>query len=69
MKLAKPPDRYDRDYEDKRNRDIEAADRDNVKRDATIEIVNGKFILRSANGTRYYLVVSNAGVLSTTVAP
>lgn len=69
MKLAKPTDRYDRGYEDKRNRDLEAADRDNVKRDADIEMVNGKVILRSANGTRYYLVVSNAGVLSTTVAP
>jgi hypothetical protein len=34
------------------------------KKGADIELVNDRLILRSPNGTRYKLTVSNAGVLA-----
>jgi len=45
---------------------LELADGSNLKKDLDIEIGNGRLILTSASGTRYQLIVSNAGALSTT---
>jgi len=45
---------------------LENADAENRKRNVDIELVNDRVILHSPNGTRYYITVSNAGVLGTT---
>jgi len=45
-------------------RAIEAADRENHKRGRDVDISPGRLILTSPNGTRYEVVVSNAGALS-----
>jgi hypothetical protein len=45
-----------------------AEDEKNYKRDRDIELVRNRIILRSPNGTRYALVVDNAGALSTVAA-
>lgn len=46
-------------------RAIEAADRMNYKRGQDVEIGENSLILTSPNGTRYKVIVSDAGVLST----
>jgi hypothetical protein len=46
-------------------RAIEAADRMNYKRDQDIDLGMTSIILTAPNGTRYRLVVSNAGLLGT----
>jgi hypothetical protein len=66
MKIPRPPAVYTNRYENQRNLILELADGSNLKKDLDIEIGNGRLILTSANGTRYQLVVSNAGALSTT---
>ncbi len=48
-------------------RAIEMADTMNYKRNQDAEFNQNRIILTSPNGTRYALVVSNAGTLSTTV--
>jgi hypothetical protein len=48
-----------------RNRQLEQADSENHKRGRDIEVGQARVILTSPNGTRYALVVSNAGALST----
>jgi len=47
---------------------IEQADAQNHKRERDIEVGDASVILTSANGTRYKLVISDAGVLSTSAA-
>jgi hypothetical protein len=46
-------------------RAIEAADRMNYKRDQDIDPGMNSIILTAPNGTRYRLVVSNAGLIGT----
>lgn len=65
MNLQSPAKEYNQRQEFERNRTLEAHDRENLKRGRDIEVASGKVILTSADGTRYYLVVSNAGALST----
>ena len=65
MRLPLPSINYDAQIESFRNQTIEQADAQNLKSNKDIEIADGqRIILRSANGTRYKIVVSNAGVLS-----
>ena len=65
MRLPLPSINYDAQIESFRNQTIEQADAQNLKNNKYIEIADGqRIILRSANGTRYKIVVSNAGVLS-----
>lgn len=65
MRLPLPSINYDAQIESFRNQTIEQADAQNLKNNKDIEIADGqRIILRSANGTRYKIVVSNAGVLS-----
>lgn len=64
MKLPRPTPRYDeRDQTDLRAK-LEQTDDENVKRNRDIEMGAARIILRSPDGTRYALTVSNAGALS-----
>jgi hypothetical protein len=67
MKLPSPPPQYDPKYEGEKNRVLEQSDFQNLKRLADVEVVDPqRLILRSPNGTRYKITVSNSGVLSAT---
>lgn len=67
MRLPVPSNRYDPSAEAQRNTVLEQADAQNLKRLADIEMVDPqRLILRSPNGTRYKITVSNTGVLSAT---
>jgi hypothetical protein len=66
MKLPVPPPRYDVQTEARRNLLIEQEAANNRKANADVIIGSGqRLILISPNGTKYKLLVSNAGVLST----
>jgi len=67
LRLARPSDDYDRLHQAEANLTLELADRGNFKRFEDVDLANEeRLILVSANGTRYSVVVSDAGVLSTT---
>lgn len=66
MRLRVPGPSWSRAQEAERNRQIEAADRENHKRGRDVEIGEARLILTSPNGTRYSVTVDNAGNLSTT---
>ena len=68
MKLSRPLRDYDTSQVATNQFTIEQADRENHKRDKDIEVGTASIILTSANGTRYKVVVSDAGVLSTSAA-
>lgn len=65
MTLPTPPERYTQTVESERNRTIENADKQNLKRQQDVEFVSGaRLILRSPNGTRFNITVANDGTLS-----
>jgi len=66
MKVPTPPQTYTPAAEAQRNFLLENADRQNRKINSDIEMSSSRLILTSPNGTRYSVVVSNAGVLSAT---
>jgi hypothetical protein len=67
MKLPRPTPNYDQIEEQSFRRALELADAINRKKNANIEMGQDELIIiRSPNGTRYYLAVSNVGVLSAT---
>jgi hypothetical protein len=67
LRLSQPPSDYDRDQETNRNLELESADRSNFKHFEDVDLANNeRLILVSANGTRYSLTVTDAGVLGTT---
>ena len=66
MKVPAPPQTYTPVAEAQRNFLLENADRLNRKTNADVEISSSRLILTSPNGTRYSVVVSNAGALSAT---
>ena len=68
MKLSRPLREYDQSQLATNNFTLEQADRNNHKKDQDIEVGSASVILTSANGTRYKLEVSDAGVLSTSAA-
>ena len=68
MKLSRPLREYNTSQISNNQFTIERADLENHKRDQDIEVGTASVILTSANGTRYKLVVSDAGVLSTSAA-
>ena len=45
---------------------LERADAENHKRNRDIEVSPGRLIIKSPNGTRYSIEVSNSGVISAT---
>lgn len=63
MKLPTPQDQFMRES----FRILERMDSNNYKRNQDLEIGENRIILMSPNGTRYALVVDNAGLLSTMV--
>lgn len=63
MKLPTPDDVFLRES----FRILERMDGNNFKKNQDLEIGQNRVILMSPNGTRYALVVDNAGVLSTVV--
>ena len=66
MKVPPPPQTYTPVMEAQRNFLLENADRQNRKINVDVEIASSKLILTSPNGSRYSVVVSNAGALSAT---
>lgn len=61
MKLPAPQDEFFRQA----FRTLEAEDSKNHKKDRDIELGMTSIIMTAPNGTRYKLIVSNTGVLST----
>lgn len=66
MRLPNPRGGYAPRDELERNRQIEAADRQNHKRGRDVEIGEARLILTSEDGTRYFVTVANDGTLGTT---
>jgi hypothetical protein len=67
LKIPQPAIRWDQQYQIRVNQAIEQADVLNRKVGATIELgQTERIIIRSPNGSRYYLTVSNAGVVGAT---
>lgn len=67
MKLPRPGVEYDQIEEQSFRRALELADAINRKKNANIEMGQDELIIiRSPNGTRFYLSVSNLGVLTAT---
>jgi hypothetical protein len=64
MRLPEPPPQYDRRDESLTRRSIEQEDVRNHKKGQDIEVSPARIILKSPNGTRWALTVSNAGALS-----
>lgn len=64
MNLPKPQPKYDDGFFARVFSQLAAADNRNLKRDQDIEVGQNRVILTSPNGTRYAVVVSNAGALS-----
>ena len=67
LRLPRPSEEYDRQQQAEANLTLEIADRGNFKRFEDVDLANSeRLILVSSNGTRYKVVVSAAGALSTT---
>ena len=64
MRLPNAPAQYSAGYQSSVILELEQADNLNHKKNQDVEIGSAKLILRSPNGTRYQVVVSDAGVLS-----
>lgn len=69
MTLPRPTDRYRADVQADHNRIVEEADRQNLKRNADIELVIARLILHSPNGSRWNITITNAGVLTPVLLP
>ncbi len=68
LNLPNPPRQYTQGLEGERNRLLELADQKNLKRDQDVELVYGSIILHASDGSRWKLVVSPTGTISTTPA-
>jgi hypothetical protein len=67
LRLSPPEANYDQEQETDRNLSLENADRSNFKHFEDVDLANNeRLILVSANGTRYSVTVTDAGVLGTT---
>ena len=67
LRLSPPDAQYDQERETARNLSLENADRSNFKHFEDVDLANDeRLILVSANGTRYSVTVTDAGVLGTT---
>jgi hypothetical protein len=67
LRLPRPEQGYDPEAASEINVAIEQADKQNHKRGRDVEIgaLGERLILTSSGGTRYQILVSDAGVLST----
>jgi hypothetical protein len=74
LRLPIPPNRYDPDYERRRNLALESADTLNQKKNVSFDVAgqasgNGQTLyLYSPNGSRWSISVSNAGAIVVTAA-
>lgn len=66
MNLPAPAPQYDQANEAAMRRALEQEDRRNRKAGADVEIGSERLVLKSPNGTRWSVTVSNAGVVSAT---
>lgn len=66
MNLPRPGERYERTTEDRRNRALELADAQNLKRGQDVELRDERLILRSPDGTRFSVTAGDDGSLRTT---
>lgn len=66
MILQRAPQSYSREDQDRLRTDLEREDQDNLKRGRDIELVDGRLIGTSPNGSRFALVFNNDGSLGTT---
>jgi len=67
LRLPEPHPEYDRTAQIFNNVAMEEADRSNFKHFEDVDLANNeRLILVSANGTRYSVTVTDAGVLGTT---
>jgi|TARA_R100001463_G_scaffold109671_1_gene164339 hypothetical protein len=64
MRLPNVGEQFDALQERQRNLTIELADGQNHKRDQDIEVGAARLIIKSPNGTRYELKVSDSGTVS-----
>jgi hypothetical protein len=62
-----PPERYDVRYQSELVRVLEQLDAITLKRGADVELYPGRLILRSPNGTRWQIKVSDTGQISAEV--
>lgn len=67
LSLIKPPQRWEQVYQIQLNSALEAEDVRNRKKGTDIEMgPNEKLVLRSPNGARWQVTVSNLGILGVT---
>jgi hypothetical protein len=67
LRLPEPHPEYDRTAEIFNNIAMEEADRSNFKHFEDVDLANNeRLIIRSADGTRWIITVSDAGVVGTT---
>lgn len=66
MRLPQVPVSYSPQIERERNRTLEIASFQYVRRDDDVEIGANQLVLTSPNGTRYSVTVDNSGNLGTT---
>ena len=67
LRLSPPETDYDQEQETDRNLSLENADRSNFKHFEDVDLANNeRLIIPSADGTRWIITVSDAGVVGTT---
>ena len=67
LSLPEPREEYDRQAEIFNNIAMEEADRSNFKHFEDVDLANNeRLIIRSADGTRWIITVSDGGVVGTT---
>lgn len=65
MSLPRSPGTYSKEDQDRLRKTLDGRDAENRKRGRDVEVAGTeRLILSSPNGTRFDVVVSNAGVLS-----
>ena len=66
LRLGRPGDKYESQSEANRNLSLELADRANFKRFEDVDLSNEeRLILKSTNGKRWIVTVSDTGTLAT----
>jgi hypothetical protein len=68
MQLPRPSPSYDPQDQARTRSLITEADKQNLKRNADLDLSGQRLILKSPDGSKWQIVVDNAGTLSTTPA-
>lgn len=66
MRLPNVPNVFNRLIETERNRTLELADQQNRKVGQDVELSGERLILKSPDGTRWSITVSNMGLITAT---